>query len=893
MSNKGAISLVVTDKAFDQLRKLEKDLIDIEQTIIRISSKAIGSKGSFSGINSQKQLNLELKKQSNILIQIAKNNKKYSDTLNKTISKQKQLTKATKASSKATSNLSSRFGSFFKTLVAFDVARRGVEAFWGAFAKAFQTIKALDSLSLQLKYLVKDTQEILITQGFLSRISEELGVNILKLSESYIAFRKSAELANLSANDTRLVFEEVTKAASILGKSDAEIKNVQVALEQMLSKGTVQAEELKKQLGNVLPGSFEIMAKAVQELNPDLVVTNREFGRMLKRGEIIAAEVLPEFARQLTKAYGVDNIKRINTMQSEIVRLDNSFTIMVRNMEAGSGSIAKAILFVTSVTTDLVTQFGELFLTVDELVSINKKLNFEKGFKEATNVVNEFRKQYGDTVDELRTPIGWQVQYELEDLSKMKAELSDLEAILAGAESRGIIEGWFDGVDIGLTTERVKQLSQAIGKSEGFIAGMTAALTENKNAINDVVEEVEDLTKVYNGLIPILERAKKALLEIQKDETDAVKILELSKSMDALSKSVKFLETGDMFLLKDLTDEQLEPLLENLRKTNPELAYLIKNLREMGNIEIDGIEGFKEVEEQIKGLTDKEKMMIDVLDASADSLNSLADTINNIFEKRVVDLEYEMDKIQEKYDLQKELIESEIIDEESKAERLRQLQKEKEINEKVIQKKIAKEKEKQFRIDQAAAIATVGIQTAIGIISNLAAFPGPVGIALAALVAATGIASTVAIASEPVPKFKDGHLAGTHSGLAIINDGGVPEVVQRKDGGLEMSSVRNKMISMQKGDKVHKSFDSFTDQLQGSSMMDKLNQASIMASVNISKHALDGVKADRQFQESLKGVLSSEIKKGFDKVNIRNDNSSVARAVAQAIDDAKYENNFL
>ena len=56
-----------------------------------------------------------------------------------------------------------------------------------------------------------------------------------------------------------------------------------LALNQMMSKGTVQAEELRGQLGEALPGAFGIMAKAVG-------VTEKELQNMMKAGEVLADE---------------------------------------------------------------------------------------------------------------------------------------------------------------------------------------------------------------------------------------------------------------------------------------------------------------------------------------------------------------------------------------------------------------------------------------------------------------------------------------------------------------------------------------------------------------------------------------------------------------------------
>jgi hypothetical protein len=63
------------------------------------------------------------------------------------------------------------------------------------------------------------------------------------------------------------------------------------------------------------------------------------------------------------------------------------------------------------------------------------------------------------------------------------------------------------------------------------------------------------------------------------------------------------------------------------------------------------------------------------------------------------------------------------------------------------------------------------------------------------------------VLASPVPQFKDGHLSGTYEGLAIVNDAygsNYQEVIQRKDGTLEMYKGRNQMINMERGDKVFK-----------------------------------------------------------------------------------------
>lgn len=940
MADKGAIDLIVTGKAFGQLTKLEKELKDIEATIVRISQNSIGSKGDFKAVNSKKSLNKELKKQKALLSDISSNQKKYHNSIQKSIKNQKTFNKELRKSGQVAKESNNRFVSFFKTLILFDLARRGVQLFWDSLKQGFDNIKGLQSINLQLKFLVGNAEDVASIQKFLKKTSEDLGVELLNASKSFLLFRKSAELSGLSLEDTMEIFKSVTKAASVLGKSDAEIRNVQVALEQMLSKGTVQAEELKKQLGNVLPGAFQIMALAARKVYPEMEKTNKAFIKMLETGQIVSADILPEFARQLEATMGIEAVKKIETIAAAENRVANAFTSMVDALESEEGRISNVWIRILKGVEDVIVRMEDFALgdfgVAKKFEAIGEGEIEDKGIGGLSSrirrelpggtpddkaILDEITRQYKDRWEgaiaaRLQAYIIMDKEERTREIKRTSLEVGRYKAILDAAEKwfgvreeagddeteiiirnikflKALIKAESDKLELQVDTkahdvieERIRLLKQEIELIE---EGQRLAVKVIEGVGGDPVKGITDPGGVGDGqgTLEFIQEQVSLLREKQKLTNDPTAIANLQLETEQYSLLAQSLKSGDYSKWQKMNTAETSKFLAELHVLNPELANYVSGIIDLGR-------ETKGATESVKGLTQEQKQMFEILNASQDALNSGADAMISFVERRIVALEWEMEKIQEKYDLQKELIEAEVGDEESKAEALKQLQKEKEINEKIIQKKIAKEREKQFRIDQAAAIANIGIQTAIGIITALAQpTPTPFNIAMAAIVGAAGLASTIAVASQPVPKFKDGHLAGTHSGLAIVNDGGVPEIIQRRDGTLEMSGIRNQMINMSRGDKVHKSFDSFANQLPGDLMIEKLNQASIIASLNISKQALDGVKADKQFNESLKGVLSSEIKKGFNGVNIRNDNSSVGRAVAQAIANEKYENNFL
>ena len=77
-----------------------------------------------------------------------------------------------------------------------------------------------------------------------------------------------------------------------MGLSADDTRGALRALEQIVSKGTVSAEELRGQLGERLPGAFQIASRAMG-------VTTQELGEMLQRGEVLVEDLLPKLAKEL------------------------------------------------------------------------------------------------------------------------------------------------------------------------------------------------------------------------------------------------------------------------------------------------------------------------------------------------------------------------------------------------------------------------------------------------------------------------------------------------------------------------------------------------------------------------------------------------------------------
>ena len=132
---------------------------------------------------------------------------------------------------------------------------------------------------------------------FIDEASRGLGLNLREARDDFSKFAVSASLAGVSMGQTRDIFESVAMAMSVLGKSSEDQRLAFLALEQMMSKGVISSEELRRQLGERMPGAVNLMAQAVG-------VTTSELQKMLKAGELVSSEVLPKFAERVREVFG-------------------------------------------------------------------------------------------------------------------------------------------------------------------------------------------------------------------------------------------------------------------------------------------------------------------------------------------------------------------------------------------------------------------------------------------------------------------------------------------------------------------------------------------------------------------------------------------------------------
>lgn len=173
-----------------------------------------------------------------------------------------------------------------------------------------------------------DQERVAQELDFLRRTANRLGVDLGTLATEYSKFNIAAKDTSLEGEAARKIFVQVAEAARVNRSSTAELSGVFVALTQIISKGAVQMEELRQQLGDRLPGALQIMAAG-------LGVTTAELIKMLEQGQVTEAALIP-FAEELSRRFGPGLGEALASTNVAIGRLGNAaFQALVRFGEAG------------------------------------------------------------------------------------------------------------------------------------------------------------------------------------------------------------------------------------------------------------------------------------------------------------------------------------------------------------------------------------------------------------------------------------------------------------------------------------------------------------------------------------------------------------------------------
>ena len=231
-----------------------------------------------------------------------------------------------------------------------DILRAGLAylSFQGIVSAAQNVFAAtiqLDSVDAAMRNTARSSEELAANQEFLIDTTKRLGIEYQSTAKSFNSFYTSYTLAGGTGKESREIYEAAAAAAQRLKLSQEDFNGVMLAFSQIASKGKVQAEELRGQIGERLPGAFSLAAKAMN-------VSEQQLNKMMETGQVMSKDFLPKFAEQLKNAFGGDTGEAVESLTATIARNKNVLTQAIKDNEA---NIKSLIVNLTKITGFLIT----------------------------------------------------------------------------------------------------------------------------------------------------------------------------------------------------------------------------------------------------------------------------------------------------------------------------------------------------------------------------------------------------------------------------------------------------------------------------------------------------------------------------------------------------------
>ncbi|AKJ73446.1 tail tape measure protein [Salmonella phage 40] len=179
-----------------------------------------------------------------------------------------------------------------------------VSAAYGAFnaaASVMKTGQLFQGMEATMLMVSDDSAEAGKRLQFVRDQSYRLGLDLKTAAQGYTQMSIAADgVLSKSQNDE--LFKGFSEYATALQVDPVKYQRGITAIQQMMGKGQIMAEELKQQLAEGIPGSMQVFVKATQEAFNDTTIDVSKLMDMMKDGELKAAKILPFVAKYYAEA---------------------------------------------------------------------------------------------------------------------------------------------------------------------------------------------------------------------------------------------------------------------------------------------------------------------------------------------------------------------------------------------------------------------------------------------------------------------------------------------------------------------------------------------------------------------------------------------------------------
>ena len=237
------------------------------------------------------------------------------------------------------------FQNIGRQLAGMAAAYMSVQAMINGVQELVRSLTKLDALKVAYNSIFEGKVEGASKLQEVYNITQRLGIEFQSAARGAKTFFAAAQNSSGLRSEAMKIFEAFNVAASAMHLTSDQVSGMFLAVGQMISKGKVQAEELRGQLGERLPGAFQLAAKAMN-------MTQAELNKFIEDGKLTAEVLLPRLADVLMNKYGAAAEEASHSVQSAINRLNTEWDLFKANM-LDSGIVTDVLDTIRSSITSL------------------------------------------------------------------------------------------------------------------------------------------------------------------------------------------------------------------------------------------------------------------------------------------------------------------------------------------------------------------------------------------------------------------------------------------------------------------------------------------------------------------------------------------------------------
>lgn len=241
-------------------------------------------------------------------------------------------------------------------------ASAGVAAlvgFFNAAIKAERTLGPIKELFLQLGKVSGEDGKKNFEE--MTAIMIKYGLSIETVSKPLARLKIATEGTALGGEKFKSFAEDFAAVVSKFALPQDAIAGVAKALEQMISKGTVQLEEFKNQLGDRFPAALRVGLVAFREYSGDAEATMKDFFKATKGGSIESVRFIEIWMQKTKEMFGINN-DATNNLNASYGRLSGVYTMMIQRLDQSVGATRAWMSVLSNLTSVLqsVTQYADI-----------------------------------------------------------------------------------------------------------------------------------------------------------------------------------------------------------------------------------------------------------------------------------------------------------------------------------------------------------------------------------------------------------------------------------------------------------------------------------------------------------------------------------------------------